>query len=121
MIKEDRKYFYYKIKNTLPILRIKKTGIMENIFGVKVKFKIIKIVQVPQTKFPDEPKKVKGKVYVLQKLRFENKDEYFRFGYYIIAEKPKMKGKWIWGQYCPIGPVKDFKRIVDIAKKEGFI
>ena len=120
MIKEDNRYFYFKIRKDLPILKIKKKGSMKNIFGVKIEFEIIKMVQIPQTKFPDEPKKIKGKVYALQRLRFENGDIYFRFGYYIIAEKPKMKGKWIWGQYCPIGPVEDFKRIVEEAKKEGF-
>jgi hypothetical protein len=25
-------------------------------------------------------------------------NEMFRFGYYIIGKKPKMKGKWVWGQ-----------------------
>jgi hypothetical protein len=40
-----------------------------------------------------------NKVIVLQRVEFEDGRKQVRIGYYVIGKKPKMKGKWVWGQY----------------------
>ena len=43
-----------------------------------------------------------------------------RLGYYVIGEKPRMKGKWVWGQYAAMMPIEDFKFLVDEALRRGW-
>jgi len=74
----------------------------------------------------DEVKHVSNdpnKVLYLQRIRFERNGEIvLRLGYYIIGQKPKMKGKWTWGsQHAPMMFTVDFKAIINQATKEGLI
>ena len=68
------------------------------------------------------------KVFVFERLRkaeyegeLENKDSYkvddieYRIGYFIIGAIGRTKGKWVWGQYCPIIPSDDFVPLVQRA------
>ena len=103
-----------RIGKGLPPLRMKRIRRrMKNIFGNWRYFQVVETVAVPQSRVP---RKIKGKAYVIQRLRFEDGEEYFRLGYYIIGVKPKMRGKWVWGQYAPIGPIEDLKKIFEAAK-----
>lgn len=34
-------------------------------------------------------------------------DVEYRFGYYIVGSNGRAKGKWVWGQFCPIIPKED--------------
>ncbi len=63
------------------------------------------------------------KIFVLQRLRqkADGKQEMFRFGYYIIGKKPKMKDKWTWGQYCPFVSAQDFAAIIKEAQSRNWI
>ncbi len=45
----------------------------------------------------------------------------YRIGYYIVAKNGKKKGKWAWGQYCPLIPQDDLNKLMDKAKDEGTI
>lgn len=42
----------------------------------------------------------------------------YRIGYYIIGKTGNKKGTWTWGQYCPLIPPKDFRKLLDKAQKE---
>jgi len=42
----------------------------------------------------------------------------YRFGYYIIGKNGKAKGRWTWGQYCPIIPGSDLKELLSQARRE---
>lgn len=42
------------------------------------------------------------KAFALHKLRFDDNSEEIRICYYMIAEKPRMRGKWAYGQYAPM-------------------
>ncbi len=62
------------------------------------------------------------KYFCLQKLKYEDgDDEETRFGYYIIGKKKRMRGKWVWGQYCPLLPKGDFEEIIKLAIEKGWI
>ena len=62
------------------------------------------------------------KIIVLQKLRYqESKDVELRLAYYIIGKRPKMLGKWTWGQYATFLPISDFQAIVDEARRRKWI
>lgn len=62
------------------------------------------------------------KAIYLQKIKFEDENRVeFRLMYYIIGKKPKMKGKWVFGQFATLIPVKDFKAIIRAAKRKGWI
>lgn len=45
----------------------------------------------------------------------------FRFGYYIIGKKLKMKDKWTWGQYAPFVTAEDFSAIIKEAQNRNWI
>ena len=38
--------------------------------------------------------------------------------FFVIGKKPKMLGKWVWGQYATFMPVKDFVWIIRRAEKQ---
>jgi len=62
------------------------------------------------------------KVLYLQKLRFEEDGRIeLRLGYYIIAKKGRMEGKWVWGRAATKIPVEDFEAIIGEAIKKGWI
>jgi hypothetical protein len=56
-----------------------------------------------------------------ERIRFEENGRVeIRLGYYMIGEKPRMKGKWVWGQYSPMMPIEDFKLLIDEATARGW-
>lgn len=74
------------------------------------------------------------KVFIIERLRKEsiegelsyqnswNKgDIEYRIGYYIVGRIGRAKGKWVWGQFCPLIPQQDLINLLDKAKKEGTI
>jgi len=61
------------------------------------------------------------KAIYLQKNQFEETQRIeFRLGYYIIGKKPKMAGKWVWGQFATMLPAEDFVRIIHQAQDKGW-
>ena len=63
------------------------------------------------------------KVLLLQRLRAKaTQNQYmFRFCYYIIGKKPKMKDRWTWGQFAPFISAEDFSAIIAEAQKKKWI
>ncbi|HYM65630.1 MAG TPA: hypothetical protein VES68_04100 [Candidatus Sulfotelmatobacter sp.] len=61
-----------------------------------------------------------GKVFTIERLRLDDKLEY-RFGYYIVSEYGRTKGKWVWGQFSPFIPAKDLNKLLEKAKRDGTI
>jgi len=73
------------------------------------------------------------KVFVVERLRKESTkgalayknwkkgDIEYRIGYYIIGRIGRAKGKWVWGQFCPLIPVEDLKTLLEKAKEEKVI
>ncbi|MFA4830827.1 MAG: hypothetical protein WC862_03350 [Patescibacteria group bacterium] len=73
------------------------------------------------------------KVFVLERLRhykFEGKLAFgnwqkgaveYRIGYFIVGKIGRAKGRWIWGQFCPIIPQKDLMKLINKAKKDKVI
>ncbi len=58
------------------------------------------------------------KIIVLQKMTFveENRTE-IRFGYYMIGLKPRVSGRWVWGQFCLLIPQEDLLWLMEEAKR----
>jgi len=61
------------------------------------------------------------KLIYLQRIQFDGDKSELRLCYYIIGKLPKMKGKWVFGQYATFLPASDFKAITDEARKRGSI
>jgi hypothetical protein len=73
------------------------------------------------------------KVFVIERLKrigmegenshknLKTGDIEYRIGYYMIGKNGNVKGRWTWGQYCPIIPQKDFKKLMNQAVKEGVV
>ncbi len=57
------------------------------------------------------------KAFAIHKLRFDDGREEFRIGYYMIAQRPRLKGKWAWGQFAPMMTRKRYGR--DFQAFEG--
>ncbi|MFH1457098.1 MAG: hypothetical protein ABIF17_03210 [Patescibacteria group bacterium] len=98
----------------LPQFKPNQEGQITDINGKKIKFKVIKQVKYQQSNYHE-------KIFVLQDLLFENGKKEIRIGYYIIGKKPKMKGKWVWGQFCPLFPKKDLLALLKKAKDKKII
>jgi hypothetical protein len=52
------------------------------------------------------------KVVVLQLVRFDDGRKEVRLGYYIIGKKPKMRGRWVWGQYATFMLTRVFQSLI---------
>ena len=61
------------------------------------------------------------KVIVLQLLQSDDRRKELRLAYYIIGKKPRMKDKWVWGQFCTMTPSRVFRRIIEKAVGKGWI
>ena len=61
------------------------------------------------------------KLICLQRVEFEDGRKELRLAYYIIGKKPRMRNKWVWGQYATFMPPRDFRVIVRQAQKKGWI
>ncbi len=74
------------------------------------------------------------KVFILERLRKEKfsgnlayrqawkkGDIEYRLGYFIVGKIGRAKGRWIWGQFCPLIPRNDFLKLIRKAKKEKTI
>ena len=77
---------------------------------------------LPQSNLPN-------KVLILERLRkekFTGKLAYpfkigaidYRIAYFIVSKAGRTKGKWVWGQFCPMIPRQDFLQLIKKAKKE---
>jgi len=76
---------------------------------------------------------LKEKVFIIERLRrMEIKgktvhknikigDVEYRIGYYIVGHIRKAKGRWMWGQFCPLVPQQDFNKLMKKAQKEKTI
>jgi hypothetical protein len=62
-----------------------------------------------------------NKAFALHKLEFDNGREEFRIGYYMIAERPRARGKWAWGQFAPMITREDMAAILDHLKARGWV
>lgn len=81
---------------------------------------------LPQSDLPE-------KVFLIERLRtesFEGKIVYkddtvgriiYRMGYFIVSPNGTRKGRWVWGQFCPVFPTGDLDELIRKAKKEGTI
>lgn len=98
----------------LPELKPKRSGKVTDINGIRKGFTIDKQVELSQSDNPE-------KIFVLQEIVFEDGKKEIRIGYYIIGKKPKMRGKWVWGQYCPMIPRQDFEELIKLAKKKRIL
>ena len=45
----------------------------------------------------------------------------YRIGYFMVGKNGRSNGHWIWGQFCPLIPRKDFARLFEKAKDKGVI
>lgn len=45
----------------------------------------------------------------------------YRIGYFIVGKIGRAKERWVWGQFCPLIPPADFKKLIQKAKKEKTI
>lgn len=73
------------------------------------------------------------KVFIMERLRKESTegalayknwkkgDIEYRIGYYIIGRIGRARGKWVWGQFCPMIPAEDLIALLDQAKRDGVI
>jgi hypothetical protein len=94
---------------------IGKRRTLTDIDGTKQHFTVLAEVTQVQSDYPD-------KAIYLQHIRFEKDGRLeLRLGYYIIGKKPKMAGKWVWGQYATMMPQEDFQAIIEKAEKEGWL
>lgn len=97
-----------------PKLKVKDSGSLVDISGKRENFKIGRYVTLRQSNYA-------GKIFVLQEILFENRKKEIRIGYYIIGKKPRAKGRWVWGQYCPLFPKRDLIKLIEKAKKKGIL
>jgi hypothetical protein len=67
------------------------------------------------------PTHATGKAIYLQMLEFANGMQEMRLCYYMIGQKPRAKGKWLFGQFAPMVRKEDFEEIIAKARVKGWI
>jgi hypothetical protein len=94
--------------------RLNKTTKTKNIKGEPIEYTVVEedVFQAPSNE---------KKAFCLHKIRHISGKEEFRIGYYMIAHKPRVKGKWAWGQYAPIMSAQEMKMIFEKVKAKGWI
>lgn len=60
------------------------------------------------------------KAFYLQKRVFDDAVE-FRICYSMIAHKPRMKGKWAFGQFAPMVTAEEMKLLFENAQQKGWL
>lgn len=101
---------------SLPILpeNIGKRRKLKDINGQVQAFTVLDEIKKQQSDHPE-------KAIYLQKIRHDTNGHIeLRLGYYIIGKQPRMAGKWVWGQYATMMPVKDYVEIYEEAKAKGW-
>ena len=68
-----------------------------------------------------EAKSTPGKAFCLHKIQNPDGSNGFRLGYYMIGQKPRMKGKWVWGQFAPMMTKKELADIFAQVKALGWL
>lgn len=81
--------------------------------GEIIQFTVIDEVRA----FQDAERK---KVLIMQLMQLETGKREIRVGYYIIGKLPKMKDRWVWGQYAAFIPLPVFRRLIDKATHRGW-
>lgn len=79
---------------------------------------------MPQSYYP-------SKVFVIEWLRMHGRegdsetvggavtgDIEYRIGYYVIGKIGNRRGRWTWGQYCPLIPHGDLLPLIERAKEK---
>src|SRR4051794_35263582 len=68
------------------------------------------------------PRSNPSKALYLQMLQFEDDGrQEMRFCYYMIGQKPRGKGKWLFGQFAPMIRREDLDEIMLKARVKGWI
>jgi hypothetical protein len=98
----------------LPI-NIGKQRRVKDINGIVRQFKVLGEVSFLQSTY------AKKAIY-LQRIQFaEDGRIELRLGYYIIGKRPKVLGKWVWGQFATMLPPEDFCKVYELARQKGWI
>ncbi len=101
--------------NPKPPSRIGKITKRKDIYGNPMIYEVVdEIVHIP----PSNP----GKAIYLQKLQFEpDKQIELRLCYYMIGQKGRGKGKWLYGQFATMIHQEDLECILSKAREKGWI
>jgi hypothetical protein len=94
--------------------RLGKTSHRKSIHGNPITYTVIDEVVFLAEANPN-------KSFAIHKLEFSDGREEFRIGYYMIAHRPRVRGKWAWGQYAPMMTKDDMAAIFKHAKARGWI
>ena len=44
----------------------------------------------------------------------------YRFAYYMLGVKPGAKGRWVFGQYAPMIPATELKKLLAAARARAW-
>jgi hypothetical protein len=92
---------------------IGKTGRVKSIDGKRRSFTVLDEIVVQQRVVD----RGSSKLIYFQKIQFEqsNRMEY-RFAYYMLGVKPGAMGRWVFGQYAPMIPATELKKLLAVAR-----
>lgn len=65
--------------------------------------------------------KIKFEGRLARRSHFREGDREYRIGYFIVGKNGQMRGRWAWGQFCPMIPTTDFRKLLRKARREGTI
>jgi hypothetical protein len=95
--------------------RVGKITKRRDIFGNPMIYEVVdEIVHIPASN--------PGKAIFFQKLQFDpDKKIEFRLCYYMIGQKGRGKGKWLYGQFATMIGKEDLEIILAQARERGWI
>ena len=104
-----------------PIIKIKDIGREGNHFLYREAWTFTKQSNLPEKVFIIERFRKETTEGTLAYRNWKKGDIEYRIGYYIVGQIGRARGRWVWGQFCPIIPAKDLKSLFKKAKQEGVI
>ena len=115
-IKRRNKQFEQELNNK-KLVSMKDIGREGKLKFVREKWHFLPASNLPKTKVfvLEKLRKVKSEGKLAYKKSWEEGEVEYRVGYYIVGRIGRAKGKWVWGQFCPIIPAKDLKKLIENA------
>ena len=116
-IKRKNKQFEQELNNN-KLVSVKDIGREGKLKFIREKWYFLPASNLPKAKvfIIEKLRKVKSEGKLAYQKSWKEGEIEYRVGYFIVGRIGRAKGKWVWGQFCPIIPANDLKNIIKRVK-----
>lgn len=111
-----------QFKNKRSLIPMKDIGRQGKFYFQREAWTFLQQHNLPEKVFCFERlRKVKFTGQISYGTAWRNGDIEYRIGYFIVGKIRGARGRWVWGQFCPLIPASDFNKLISKARKEKVI